>query len=359
MKVASLYEGKALFLFTLLKKYTGILAGPASVKSTIQVLQESDVIIDIRGIIYPGSAPRKSWRRLFGGALRGFSAGLNEALRFASTRILHKPVIKYTSSLGPFSLKWSRIFARLYFGRFIDLILARENASLCEINKLGIKTPVLTVPDTAFLLPASESKESQRYASLPQTGPLIGISVSFQPRNRAPASVDYCQIMADLANYLIAKHQAYVVLIPNQLEKGSNDDRLVAEAILAKVKSNHCDIMNTDNLLAQEVKGLIGQFEVIVAARYHTIIAALSLGIPVLAIAWHHKYDGALGLFNQENRVCNIKELTSDDLVERFEALWNDREQIRKTIMASLPDVQDRITRGARAVYDIVSVKCS
>jgi colanic acid/amylovoran biosynthesis protein len=357
VKVAPFYKGKALLAFALLKRITGRVTGSSSVKATLMAIEDCDVIIDIRGLIYQGSRTRTAWRRIFGPILRGFRGGINEACRFAVNRILHKPVVKYTSSLGPFDLKWSRIFARLYFGYFTDLILARDEASFHEIEKLRIKTPVLLVPDTAFLLPACESKESERYATLGGTIPLIGVSVSYQARNRAPASVDYIEIMADFVNYLIAKHHVHIVLIPNELTGGRDDDRLVAESILARVKSDHCDVLNTEELLAQEMKGLISRCEVIVAARYHTIIAALSLGIPTLAVGWHHKYAGVLRLFKQEDRVCNIEALALDDMVEKFEVLWDGREEIRKAIKGALPDVEYRIRTGAKAVHDIVSAK--
>jgi len=163
--------------------------------------------------------------------------------------------------------------------------------------------------------------------------------------------------MTDFVNYLIAKYGAYVVFIPNELSKTTNDDRRIAEDICAKVNDGCCDVLYTDNLLAQEIKGVIKQCEVIVASRYHTIVAALSLGIPTLAIGWHHKYAGLLRLFNQEHRVCNIEELRFEDLVDKFKELWDERDQVKKTITGVLPDIEDRIFAGAREVYAIASAK--
>lgn len=74
-------------------------------------------------------------------------------------------------------------------------------------------------------------------------------------------------------------------------------------------------------------------------------------------IAWHHKYAGVLRLFKQEHRVCNVEELRFGDLVEKFKALWNDREQITKTITRFLPDVKDQIAAAATEIYNIVSEK--
>ena len=158
----------------LIRRCTGILVGPASVKATIKELEETDVIIDIWGI-------------LFADAIGGitFRSRMSGGFRFILGKILGKPVIKYTADLGPFNYKWNRIFAKLYLGHFIDLILARDEASRQYVEMLGVKRPILTVADTAFLLPSIESNQSKHYEALGKVIPLIGLSVSFQARNRA------------------------------------------------------------------------------------------------------------------------------------------------------------------------------
>jgi len=355
INVFPLYEGNALLFHTLFYKFTRILTGPESVKTTIDIMDRSDVIIDIRGIIFLGTGPRTHWNRyLLGNSLRGFKSGLNEFLRFMVPWLLKKPVIKYTSSLGPFSLKWSRIFSRMYFGRFIKLIMARENESFREIKSLRVNTPMITVPDTAFLLPANESVMSSHYNSLHSNNPLIGISVSFQPLIRA-STIDYCQIMADLAINLIDKYKAYIVLIPNQLEKGPHDDRKVAEIILSKIQSPNCEIIDTEPMLAQELKFVIRQCDSIIASRYHTIIAALSQNIPVMIVGWHYKYNGVLRLFKQEQWIINVKDLTSTAIIKKFKIFWDHQDEIRQSISEILPGIFSQVENGAKEVYNIIT----
>jgi len=346
IKVAPFYCRKWLLPLTFLRRYTRILLGSASAKATIRSLEKADMIIDIFGIIFADTLGSNTFR-----------ARMFEGFRFVVCKILGKPVIKYTADLGPFNCRWNRIFASLYLGRFIDLILARDEISRQSVEALGIKTSTIVVPDTAFLLRSSDSNESKRYESLRKEGPLIGLSVSYQARNRASNTAAYPTIMADFINYLVSKYGFRVVLIPNELSKSGNDDRQIADEICAKVNSDRCDVLQIDNLLAQEIKGVIKQCEVIVASRYHTIVASLSLGIPTLAIGWHHKYQGVLKLFKQEKLVCDIDELRLESLVENFEYVWNNREEIKRTINSCIPEVKERIVDGAKRVCDIVSIQ--
>ncbi len=347
VKVAPLNCRKWLLPLALLKRYTGILLGSASDKAIIRSLEKADIVVDIVGIIFADTMGTNTFR----GRMR-------EGFRFVIFKILGKPVIKYTADLGPLNYRWNRVFASLYLGHFIDLIFARDEVSRQSVEALGIKTPTIVVPDTAFLLEPSDSNESKRYESFRKEGPIIGLSVSIQAQNRASDTATYQTIMVDFINYMIATFGVRVVLIPNDLSKSDiGDDKLIADEICAKVNSDHCDVAQIENLLAQEIKGVINQCEVIVASRYHTIVASLSLGIPTLAIGWHHKYRGVLKLFKQENLVCNIEELRLESLIENFEYLWNNREEIKKTIISCVPKVKERITNGAKLVRDIVSAK--
>jgi colanic acid/amylovoran biosynthesis protein len=346
VKIAPYYVSKWSPFMALIRRYTGILIGSASVKATIKALEKADVIIDIWGIYFADTIGRDT-----------FKGRMEDGFSFILGKILGKPVVKYTSDLGPFNSKWNRVFAKLYLTHFIDLILVRDDASRQCVEDLGVRKSILTVPDTAFLLPSVESYQSKYYETVLKESSLIGISVSYQARNRAHDPTSYLEIMAQFTDYLIKHHGAHVVLIPNELSDGVNDDMKTAEEICAKVADEGCKVLYTNNMLAQEIKGVIGHCEAVVAARYHTIVAALSLGIPTLAIGWHHKYSGMLQLFDQEHRLCEIENVSFEDLVEKFEDLWSNRAEIRKTIDSRLAGIENQISAGALKVHDLVSAK--
>ncbi len=348
VKIVPYYVSKWSPFLALLRRCTGVLIGSASVKTTIKALEKADVIIDIWGIYFADTVGRDT-----------FKGRMEDGFSFIIGKILGKPVVKYTADLGPFNSKWNRVFAKLYLTHFIDLILVRDEASRRCVENLGVRKPILTVPDTAFLLPSVESNQSKYYETSLKESPLIGISVSYQARNRAHDPKSYLEIMARFADYLIKHHGANVVLIPNELSDGANDDMKTAEEICAIVADEDCKVLYTNNMLAQEIKGVIGRCEVVVAARYHTIVAALSLGIPTLAIGWHHKYLGMLQLFDQEHRLCEIETIRFEDLVGKFEDLWSKRAEIRKTIDSRLANIKKQINAGALKVHDLVSAKYS
>ncbi len=341
--VAPYINSKYLLLTALWKNIFGCLYGRTIFRNIIHTFSQSDAIIDTWGIFFADTLGSNS-----------FKSRMAEGVSYILGKILGKKVVKYTADSGPFYSRWNRFFARLYFHYFIDLILARDETTKQEIINLGVRTPILVVPDTAFLLPVQETSATKQYAKLHKQGPVVGLSISYQARNRKSKNKSYLDVMAEFVAYLIERYNASVLLLPNELSKGQNDDLKVAVEIDKKVSNDRCIVIKTNTLLAQELKGIINQCDVMVACRYHSIVASLSLGIPTLAIGWHHKYEGVLKLFQQQERVCNIETLNIGDLIRQFEDLWENREEIGNTIKHYLPGVKEKIFNGAETCFNTV-----
>jgi len=336
---------KKIVPLTLLKRL-GISAGPPHLRKLLHVLHEADVIVDIWGIALTDSLGSNS-----------FYARLIEGQFYILARILGKPFIKYTSDLGPFQSKWNRFFAKLYLNRFTKLVLARDEETAACVRAIGVKTKMIICPDTAFLMEPEDTDISRRLAACRRERPVIGLSVSFQLFNRAGASVDYIGIMAGFVRHAIATCGAHVVIIPNELSDGPHDDTKIAERVKAQVKSDGCEIVYTEGMTAPETKGVIRECDAIVSARYHSIVAALSMGVPTFALGWHHKYAGILSLFGQEHRMCAIDSLRAEDVNAKFDELWRQRAEVRERILAGLADVRARVLAGAEQAASVLSGK--
>lgn len=331
-------------LLALIRRWTGVLPGRIPGSDTIKALAEADIIIDIWGIGFSDNLTSDTFRRC-----------ISEGLRFLPLRLLGKPVVKYTAAFGPFKYRWNKFFGRLYLGHLVDLILARDEISRQDLISLGIRTPILLVPDTAFLLPATGSEHSQKYAAWRGERTLIGLSVSYQARKRTVGKTGFVEIMTRFVGHLIKKYESRVVIIPNEISKTARDDVRIAREIKDRVGNDDCDILDAELLTAQEIKGVINECDVVVATRYHTIVASLSLGIPLLAIGWHHKYEEVLDLFGQKENLCNIKELSLEKLVERYETLWKNREEVAREIESYYPEIEERIRGGAEEVFNRIN----
>ena len=329
------FHADKVVLFSLIKRCIRLSIGSVPFQKTITALEDADFIVDIWGIMFADSFRSVS-----------FIPKLREGLRLILGRLFKKPFVKYTSAMGPFQAKWNRVFAKYYLNKYVNVILARDIVTKDHLKTLGIRTPVFVAPDTAFLLLKTPIDFPAHLSGFFQQRKILGISVSYQTRNRFGEPNQYISMITSFIRYVVQNYDISVLLIPNDLDQGMNDDNKIVQEIESTVARDECKILNTSNLTASEIKGMISHCELLIASRYHTVVAGLSLGIPTIAVGWHHKYIGVLQLFNQHQWVLDIKNVNLEILKTQFAALWEDQGSIRKEIQSYIPQVKQDIFSG-------------
>jgi polysaccharide pyruvyl transferase WcaK-like protein len=309
-------------------------------KEILACLQSSDLVIDLWGISFADTLGSNSFIARF---VMGF--------HYLAAKLCRTKVIKYTADLGPFNRFWNRIFAYIYYNFFIDLILARSEECLHNIKKLGVKTPIRVFPDTAFLLDYEETDFSKKISS---TGnPVIGVSASFKAAMESKDPEKYISTMAKIIDNLIEKNGSNIVLIPNDIDTDPrSDDRQIVKRIFEKVLKKDNIFVIDQEYSAKSLKGIIHKCDAVIASRYHTIVASLSLAIPVLAIGWHYKYIELLSLFNLEKFVVGVDDLNLEEVNSLFDQLWDNRINIKKDIELKLIDISNEILQGGKFIRD-------
>lgn len=351
MSILEAVSIKKLVLAAIARRLLGITVGVPAVRNVLSAYRQCDLVVDIWGIAFSDTIGRGTFRSsvLSGG-------------RFLVGMLLGKPVVKYTADLGPFETRWNRFFAKWYFNHTLDLILARSETTRQRLLQLGVRTRVEVCPDTAFLLPAERSSRSAEVAEGKGLGrPTVGFSVSHMAARQSEGPERYIEQIARLADHVADTTGARVVFIPNEISSDlSADDAHFCQRVWdAMARHQKAAILPVAELNARELKGVIGECDVVVAARYHTIVSALSQAIPVLAIGWHAKYGAVMRLAQQEESVCEVSSMSLEELKAKFDRLWLRREEVRAQIRGSLPQIEQQIWRGADAVASVLKRKTS
>lgn len=333
---------KRLLPAAFLKALFNLSVGRRQTCDVINAFANADIIVDIWGLEFVDSIGHNQFIRR---ALQGAHLLIGKLFR--------KPVVKYTADLGPFEQKWNKLFAKLYLQNAVDLILARSEATRQRLKELGVTTPVKVCPDTAFLLEAHITPFAEQL--MRQKHPIVGFSASYRAAEQSGDPNRYYEIMAGLINHILDSIEAIVVLIPNDLSNNiKRDDRYTAKKIKQQVLRKDRVIMLSNEYTAQELKGILGVCDVVVAARYHSIIASVSQGIPVLAIGWHDKYLEILRLVGQERFICMLDSLKLNEVREMFDELWQSRKEVKCRIEARLPDIHRAILEGGKEVSKLL-----
>lgn len=302
--------------------------------SDLNKYKNADIIIDIWGI------------------------GLGEGpLLLIASKLLNKSVIKYTADMGPFKTKRDRLIAKIYLNN-LDLILARSETTKKHLLELGITTAIHVFPDTSFILPPTPSKTSKILSKERlKKRTIAGISISHIAEQEERCKGKYVTTMAKTADHLIQKLNAIVVLIPNEIFPKKYDDLDVAKRICRKINDKTKVILLKKEYPASELKGIIAECDLLIGARYHSIVAAISMFVPPLAISWHHKYHEVMKLVGQEEYTCDIKSLNFTGLQEKMDKLWENREKIKAELASRMPFIKESVLSGGKIVKEFLDAK--
>ena len=228
-----------------------------------------------------------------GDMLSGEKLVISAFLNILYALILDKPVILVGESLGYYKNPINKMISKYIF-EGVELILVRENLSREYLLNLGIDAKkVYVTADPAFILPPapiSRIEEILKLENIPHlSNTVVGVNPSSLISNYlegAETSEEcYIKTMVDAIDHLTEIHEADVILIPHVYQQG-NDDRVIARKIMAKVSNSKKVFQIKEEYSAAELKGLIGLCDIFIGARMHATIAATSLCIPTIGIAY-------------------------------------------------------------------------
>lgn len=160
--------------------------------------------------------------------------------------------------------------------------------------------------------------------------------------------------LRDIIRHLCSKHGAQVILIGHQLYKDNSekkDDRILCNYLLKSLNKS-LPVVHVDKFLsAAQVKSIIGNCDMAISSRYHALIAALSQGVPAIAIGWAHKYDELMGELGLSSNLLSLSKAT-EEILKDIDAAIERLPEFRKII---LPRVEAMKKSGQQAINEVLS----
>ncbi|UJP64517.1 polysaccharide pyruvyl transferase family protein [Mongoliitalea daihaiensis] len=172
------------------------------------------------------------------------------------------------------------------------------------------------MPDIAFHFPIPSNDPESIYPGILKLANeklIIGISPNMRVLERmgkADPSNSYVKILLETIQFL--QKDYHVLLIPNEIRPPGDpnkDDAFLCELLFNLSASKENLHLVTGYRTAEEIKSIIKTCSFLIASRFHSLIFALSLGIPCVAISWSHKYRELFKLFELEHLVVEDKEM--------------------------------------------------
>lgn len=272
-----------------------------------------------------------------------------------------RATVIWGGSIGPFE-QWpsaKRLFLRHL--RRIDLITVREPDTWAYLRSLGLEENVVLVADPAFLVPPVPCRLERLDGSVP----LVGINLSpFSARHRfggrAVASVIHAQ--AEALVRLIETLGVEIVLLPHSVNdsRPDDDDRQYLRTIYGAVACRCPErvSMVADDPRAERMKGILAQCDVVVAARMHCGIHAVSVGTPAVFLAYSDKAWGMSRFIYGDDSYCVPLDALTDGRAERkIEALLAERIRLSEYLKRKGPEFVNQALDAAVHIEEMLRAR--
>jgi polysaccharide pyruvyl transferase WcaK-like protein len=184
----------------------------------------------------------------------------------------------------------------------------------------------------------------------------VGIGMS-DLMHRYGKKEQYLDASTRLIEHIAGTYGGEIVLVPHVIrEKNAQNDFAVCQEIAGHVGGKcPCSVLPM-TLNACELKYCIATCDYFVGARTHSTIASLSSLVPTISIGYSTKAWGInQDLLGCDDYVVDVQSISAKVLIERFERMRQQREQIVQSLRTSVPRARKSAERAGECLLSLVS----
>jgi colanic acid/amylovoran biosynthesis protein len=303
----------------------------------LKTLSTADLVIDISGF----------------GLTDQFS--LMSVLLYCSEILLSKlfrvPFVVYPQAMGPFNRIPTKILVKTFLP-LADTIIVRGEITKKYLEKLNIhkKKKLYVCADVAFLFNSAPSERALeimcKYNIKRGQKGLVGIVPNMEIYKRTKGvgkENTYVKLLAQICDFILHELKANILFLPHRYK----DDMHVIESIIELLDRIEHIYSIDEDYSASELKALIGQMDFLIASRFHSAIAALSMRVPVIIVGWSHKYVELMTMIGQEDHVIDYRSVPYEELKEKIVEKWENRMKIKQILEGRVPELEKSAREAA------------
>ncbi|TKJ34790.1 MAG: hypothetical protein CEE38_16655 [Planctomycetes bacterium B3_Pla] len=273
------------------------------------------------------------------------------------------PYVFMPQAWGPFTGSFSRQAIRHVAERSV-LLYARDRTSFESLRGIPNIPPekLELAPDIVLNFEPRENRETleplERGGLLPGNRRRVGICPNIRiyhatQREGVGRSNPYVRWLVELCRRFLVETDVELVLFPHEmsLSRWRRDDRYVCRLVGRAVGDDRRIKCFSQHCSADTLKLLIRELDFLIGSRFHSIIAALSLHVPTVAVGWSHKYKEVLNDAGVGELAFSYEAMRDAATITGILETWANREQVRRRLERSIP----LLRRKVDGVFDRVA----
>jgi polysaccharide pyruvyl transferase CsaB len=261
------------------------------------------------------------------------------------------PVVVYAISAGPLNDPNNRKLIAKHLNR-AAAISVRDRQAMKLLEEAGVEREIVLTADPALLLePDPIPADALTREGLDTQHRLVGFSV----REPGPAAPDidmehYHALLANTADFMVARLDANVVFVPLELKK---QDVQQSHAVVARMQYAQRATVLKGKYTSPQMLALMGRFQFCVGMRLHFLIFAALQGVPFVALPYASKVEGFLQ--DLDMPTPPFKDVTTGGLIAYVDRAWDIQGELRRKIKERLGQLQERARETNRIVVRVLS----
>ncbi len=239
--------------------------------------------------------------------------------------LMRKKVFIYSQGIGPVNSGFNKRLMIMTLKR-VDNIVVRDEGSrefLLDNGIPGDKIVVTADPVIRIKPPAlSEGKRILEEAGLKpeEEGPVVGLAIKGR-LNDEDFINEICIGIRDIKE----SYNARIVLIPFHYTEDMPITREVAYRLGKDV------YMIQRKCLSEEMLSIIGNLDLLVGVRLHSLIHAAIMEVPMIGISYDPKVNSFMKSMDLR-AMCSVYDFKGEYLLEEYEKVMNNSEKIKEKV---------------------------
>ena len=292
----------------------------------------------------------------------------NKDIHFRISRLAVEakvPIAIWGASVGPFSRDphYERWAAKELSK--VNLICARETATIEYLASIGLTRNVLLSADPSFLLQPSACVLPDNIEKILQDG-CIGLNLSplfsnyVKINGSIPDLNEWTNIAVDIVRNLLRRFSIPILLIPHVTSEAgltNRDDYLFLKRVAELLNEPESVLTLGPIYDAAQSKWVISRVRVFVGARTHSTLAAIATCVPTICVGYSMKAKGiAQDVYNHLDWLITGQELVNEPtlLSDRLDALFSNQAEIRSHLEERKPVFVQRARNAAERISEMI-----
>jgi polysaccharide pyruvyl transferase CsaB len=229
-----------------------------------------------------------------------------------AAELMGKKVMIYANGIGPVEKKANRRRVRRIISK-ADVITLRDEASALELQSIGVKrTDIHVTADPVFTLDGIRREHAVKLLQdrgFPANTPFVCVSI-----RKWSGPTDFCEKLAALCDEIHERYGQNIVFIAMQ----SPNDSKISHEVQGLMKSP--SVVLDSRYSAEELMGIIGMADFVLAMRLHTLIFSARMCVPLAGIIYDPKVEaylqtlsmpsaGYVSGFDKDTAMAAVKEI--------------------------------------------------